>query len=67
MSRENTMPIEEAIRRSKKWWQQLKLFSAEELTELLLKFVRMSDKKKQQKTIEEIRKVLLKIGPKGLV
>ena len=42
---------------------KLKVLSKEELTDLLLKFVRMSDKKHQQKTIEEIRNVLLKIGP----
>jgi hypothetical protein len=35
------------------------------LAELLIRFVRMSDKKAQQKTIEEIRKILLTIGVKG--
>jgi hypothetical protein len=44
---------------------KLKLFSEEELTDLLLRFVRMSDKKHQQETIEEIRAILLKIGPRG--
>ncbi|MBU1199148.1 MAG: hypothetical protein KKF46_06700 [Nanoarchaeota archaeon] len=44
---------------------KLKFFSEEELTDLLLRFVRMSDKKHQQKTINEIRQVLIKIGPKG--
>ena len=44
---------------------KLKVLSKEELTDLLLKFVRMSDKKQQQKVIEEIRKVLLIIGPDG--
>ncbi|MFH1607661.1 MAG: hypothetical protein ABIA78_00860 [archaeon] len=44
---------------------KLKVFSEEELTDLLLKFVRMSDKKAQQKTINEIREILIKIGPKG--
>ncbi len=44
---------------------KLKVLSKEELTDLLLKFVRMSDKKQQQKVIDEIRKVLLIIGPEG--
>lgn len=44
---------------------KLKVLSKEELTNLLIKFVRMSDKKTQQKTINEIREVLLKIGPEG--
>ena len=44
---------------------KLKVFSKEELTDLLMKFVRMSDKKSQQKTINEIRQVLLKIGDFG--
>ena len=35
------------------------------LTDLLIKFVRMSNKKEQQKVIDEIRQVLLKIGPDG--
>ena len=43
---------------------KLKIFSEEELSDLLIKFVRMSDKKTQQKTIDEIRAVLLKIGLK---
>ena len=45
----------------------LKVFSAEELVGLLLTFVRMSDKKKQQKIIEEIKVVLQKIGPEVFV
>lgn len=44
---------------------KLKIYSEKELIDILLKFVRMSDKKYQQKTIEEIREVLIKIGPKG--
>lgn len=44
---------------------KLKIFSKEELTDLLMKFVRMSDKKSQQKTINEIKQILLKIGPLG--
>lgn len=44
---------------------KLKVFSKEELTDLLMKFVRMSDKKSQQKTINEIREILIKIGAGG--
>lgn len=44
---------------------RLRIFSAEYLTDLLLKFVRMSDKKDQQKVIEEIRHVLATIGFNG--
>lgn len=40
---------------------KLKVFSKEELQELLIRFVRMSDKKSQQKTINEIKEVLRKI------
>lgn len=45
---------------------KLKMFSKEELIDLLLRFVRMSDKKRQEKTINEIRELLIKIGPKSL-
>lgn len=44
---------------------KLKFLSNEELTDLLLKFIRMSDKKQQQKTINEIKHILKIIGPKG--
>lgn len=44
---------------------KLNVLSEEELVNLLMKFVRMSDKKAQQKTIDEIREILLKIGPQG--
>jgi hypothetical protein len=44
---------------------KLKIFSEEELTDLLLKFVRMSDKNHQQETINEIKQILIKIGPAG--
>lgn len=44
---------------------KVKFFSAEELVDLLIKFVRMSDKKTQQKTIDEIRNILRTIGPEG--
>ena len=44
---------------------KLKFFDQQNLTDLLISFVRMSDKKDQQKTIEEIRKILLNFGPEG--
>ncbi len=44
---------------------KLNVLSKEKLTDLLMKFVRMSDKKSQQKTINEIKKILIKIGPHG--
>ena|SRR3989338_2069117 len=44
---------------------KLKFYSEEGLVDLLLRFVRMSDKKHQQETIGEIREILLKIGPQG--
>ncbi len=44
---------------------KLKVFNIEELSNLLIKFVRMSDKKDQQKTINEIKNVLRKVSKKG--
>src|SRR3989344_9446422 len=44
---------------------KLKIYSKEELANLLIKIVRMSDKKSQQKTINEIKNVLFKIGSRG--
>lgn len=44
---------------------KLKFLKEEELTDLLLKFVRMSDKKYQPQIINEIKKILKTIGPKG--
>jgi len=44
---------------------KLKFFSESELTGLMLRFVRMSDKKHQQETIHEIKQILIKIGPDG--
>ena len=44
---------------------KLKCFDEQTLAEMLMRFVRMSDKKDQQKTIEEIRKILLYFGPEG--
>jgi len=40
---------------------KLKVFSKEELQNLLIKFVRMSDKKTQQKVIDQIKEFLKKI------
>ena len=45
---------------------KLKVFSEEELIDELIRFVRMSDKKHQQETIEEIKTILRTIGSKGL-
>lgn len=44
---------------------KLKILDEENLTDLLIRFVRMSDKKDQQETINEIRNILIKIGPSG--
>jgi len=44
---------------------KLNVLSEEELISLLIRFVRMSDKKAQQKTINEIREILVKIGFQG--
>jgi hypothetical protein len=43
----------------------LKIMSEEELVDLLMKFVRMSDKKHQKEVIEDIKHILRTIGPKG--
>ena len=44
---------------------KLKLFDEQSLTEILIRFVRMSNKKEQQKVINEIRDVLRKVGGEG--
>ena len=44
---------------------KVKFLQIPELNDLLIKFVRMSDKKTQQGTIEEIKKVLRIFGGKG--
>lgn len=44
----------------------LQMFDEEKLVDLLFRFVRMSNKKEQQKTIDEIKKTLRNIGPSGL-
>ena len=41
---------------------KLKLLERGELADLLIKFVRMSDKKDQQKVINEIKEILRKFG-----
>jgi hypothetical protein len=43
----------------------LKIMDQSKLEELLIKFVRMSNKKTQQKTIDEIRYILKSLGEKG--
>ncbi|MFH0701063.1 MAG: hypothetical protein V2A62_01355 [Candidatus Woesearchaeota archaeon] len=44
---------------------KIKFLKATELQDLLIKFVRMSDKKEQQKVIEEIKHVLRSLGEEG--
>ena len=43
----------------------LRFFDKKVLSELLIRFVRMSNKKEQQKTINEIRELLLKMDVEG--
>lgn len=44
---------------------KIKMLRKEELTNLIIKFVKMSDKKTQQKTINEIKEILRKLGEEG--
>ncbi len=44
---------------------KLKIMDESKLVDLLIRFVRMSDKKHQQQTIDEIKKILLNFGSKG--
>jgi len=44
---------------------KVKFLKSKELADLLIKFVRMSDKDTQQKVIDEIKFVLRKLGPEG--
>ena len=44
---------------------KIKFFGVQELSDLLIKFVRMSGKKDQQKTIDEIKNILRKLGAEG--
>jgi len=43
----------------------VKFLEIKDLKELIIKFVRMSDKKNQQKVIEEIKVILRKLGEEG--
>lgn len=43
----------------------IKMLKVDQLQDTLLRFVRMSNKKRQQATIDEITKVLQKLGPEG--
>jgi len=44
---------------------RIRVLSIEKLRDLLIKFVRMSDKKSQQQTIGEIKDILRKFGERG--
>ena len=44
---------------------KIKMLQKDELSDLLIKFVRMSDKKTQQKVINEIKDILRKLGEEG--
>ena len=44
---------------------KIKMLGKDELEDLLIKFVKMSDKKSQQKTIDEIKHVLRNFGEEG--
>lgn len=44
---------------------KLRIMDQTKLTDLLIRFVRMSDKKDQQKVIDEIKKVLRSLGEEG--
>jgi hypothetical protein len=44
---------------------KIRAFTEESLSDLLMRFVRMSDKKDQQKVIDEIKKILRTIGSTG--
>ncbi len=44
---------------------KLKFFDEENLINILIRFVKMSDKKDQQKIINEIKYILVNFGPEG--
>jgi hypothetical protein len=44
---------------------KIKFLKSNELTDLIIKFVRMSDKKTQQRTINDIKQILKNIGREG--
>ena|SRR3989344_4420588 len=45
---------------------KLKIIDESNLIDLLIRFVRMSNKKDQQESINEIKKILINFGPEGL-
>jgi hypothetical protein len=45
--------------------QKLKIMDEAHLTDLLIRFVKMSDKKDQQEVINEIKKILQQFGSRG--
>lgn len=45
--------------------QKLKIMGESHLVDLLIRFVKMSDKKDQQETINEIKKIIQNFGLKG--
>ena len=45
--------------------QKLKVMDESNLIDLLIRFVKMSDKKDQQETISEIKRILQKFGSQG--
>ena len=44
---------------------KLKFYDEQMLADVLIRFIRMSNKKYQQKTIDEIKKILVNFGPIG--
>lgn len=44
---------------------KIKMLQKEELRDLVIKFVRMSDKKSQQRVISQIKDILRKLGEEG--
>lgn len=44
---------------------KLKCLDEKELVDLLITFIRMSDKNNQQKTIDQIKQILVTLGPMG--
>jgi|SRR3989344_792238 len=44
---------------------KIKFFKIEDLRDLIIKFVRMSEKKDQERVIEDIKDVLRKLGEEG--
>ena len=44
---------------------KLKIMDESKLTNMLIRFIRMSDKKHQQQTINEIKKILIYFGNQG--